>query len=74
VKKAEDSDEWIVRCYEYGGKRGEVTFQVHYSLSKAEEVNLSELEPVAVEHGEHHFNAYFKPFELKTFRLALSAD
>jgi alpha-mannosidase len=72
VKKAEDSDDWIVRCYEYAGKRGKVTFAVHYSIGKVEEVNLAEREAVLVPHDEHDFQAFFKPFELKTFRIAIS--
>lgn len=72
VKKAEDSDAWIVRCYEYAGKRGESAFHVHFPLLQVEEVNLAELEPIRINHGEHEFSSYFKPFELKTFRLALS--
>jgi alpha-mannosidase len=71
VKKAEDSDSWIIRCYEYAGKRGEVTFTTHYKVVEMEEVNLSEREGVAVEHTDHTFNAFFKPFELKTFRIVL---
>lgn len=74
VKKAEDSDSWIVRCYEYAGKRGEVTFTTHYKVDEAEEVNLLEQEGVPVEHGEHGFGAFFNPFELKTFRIVLAAQ
>lgn len=72
VKKAEDSDDWIVRCYEYAGKRGEVSFAVHYCIGKVEEVNLAEREAVLMPHDEHAFQAFFKPFELKTFRIAIS--
>ncbi|RKN70132.1 alpha-mannosidase [Paenibacillus ginsengarvi] len=72
VKKAEDSDEWIVRCYEYAGKRDEAGFRFHYRLGKVEEVNLAEREAAAMAFEEHGFRAYFKPFELKTFRIALA--
>lgn len=71
VKKAEDSDEWIVRCYEYAGKRGEASFRVHYEVSGVDEVNLSEREPAAIPHETHGFKSFFKPFELKTFRIAI---
>lgn len=69
VKKAEDSDAWIVRCYEYAGKRGEVSLTTHYPIANVEEVNLMEREPVVVSHAKQGFYAYFKPFELKTFRI-----
>jgi alpha-mannosidase len=69
VKKAEDSDSWIIRCYEYAGKRGEVTLTTHYKMVEIGEVNLSEREGATVEHTDHTFKAFFKPFELKTFRI-----
>lgn len=71
VKRAEDSADWIVRCYEYGGQRGEVELTTHFELAHVEEVNLAEQEPVGMEHESHHFKAFFKPFELKTFRLVI---
>ncbi|TBL75021.1 alpha-mannosidase [Paenibacillus thalictri] len=70
VKKAEDSDSWIVRCYEYAGKRGEVSLRTYYELMNVEEVNLAEQNGVALEHTDHSFDVYFNPFELKTFKLA----
>lgn len=70
VKKAEDSDSWIVRCYEYAGKRGEVSLSTYESIANVEEVNLMEREPAAVDHERHSFTTYFAPFELKTFRIA----
>ncbi|MFD0678730.1 MULTISPECIES: alpha-mannosidase [unclassified Paenibacillus] len=72
IKKAEDSDSWIVRCYEYAGKRGHVMFHTHYSIVEAAEVNLAELEAEAMNHEANEIGAYFNPFELKTFRLTLS--
>ncbi|NHN34218.1 alpha-mannosidase [Paenibacillus agricola] len=74
VKKAEDSDSWIVRCYEYAGKRGEVAFATHYQVDELEEVNLSECEGVAVAHTGQTFTAFFKPFELKTFRIVFRME
>ncbi|MBO9607790.1 MAG: alpha-mannosidase [Paenibacillaceae bacterium] len=72
VKKAEDSDAWIVRCYEYTGRRGAAKLRCHHALAAVEEVNLAEREPVSVAHQLHEFETFFKPFELKTFRLTLS--
>ncbi|RAP76916.1 alpha-mannosidase [Paenibacillus montanisoli] len=69
IKAAEDSDDWIIRCYEYGGKRGEVSFSTHYRIESVEEVNLMERAEHAVFHTEIGFTAPFKPFEIKTFRI-----
>lgn len=72
IKKAEDSENWIVRCYEYAGKRGEVRFRTYFVIHKLEEVNLLEREEVAMDYEEHEFMALFKPFEIKTFRISQS--
>ncbi|TVY11236.1 alpha-mannosidase [Paenibacillus cremeus] len=69
IKKAEDSDEWIVRCYEYAGQRGSAGFTSHFPMAKVEEVNLMEREEQVMAHTDRGFEAYFKPYELKTFRI-----
>jgi alpha-mannosidase len=71
IKRAEDSDDWIVRCYEYGGKRGQADFRSYFAMESVEEVNLMEREAEAMEGQVHHFSAYFKPYELKTFRIRM---
>jgi alpha-mannosidase len=72
IKKAEDSDDWIVRCYEYAGSRGTVGFSSHFPIVKVEEVNLMEREEQTMVHTDRGFTAYFKPYELKTFRIRLA--
>ncbi len=72
IKKAEDSDGWIVRCYEYGGKRGKAEFHSYAAIERVEEVNLMEREAEPMESEAHQFQAYFKPYELKTFRIGMS--
>ncbi|MGG1518187.1 alpha-mannosidase [Paenibacillus oryzisoli] len=72
IKKAEDSDAWIVRCYEYGNQRGTVGFISSFAIAKVEEVNLMEREEQAMTHDVKGFTAYFKPYELKTFRIYLA--
>ncbi|WP_165452174.1 alpha-mannosidase [Paenibacillus thalictri] len=71
IKKAEDADAWIVRCYEYGGKRGSALFSSYAEMELVEEVNLMEREEEPVDADVHHFQAYFKPYELKTFRIRM---
>ncbi|MBP1995608.1 alpha-mannosidase [Paenibacillus eucommiae] len=73
VKRAEDSNDWIIRCYEYAGKRGAVSFNSHYTITKVDEVNLAEREAQSMVHESHSFGAFFKPFELKTFRVTIAA-
>jgi alpha-mannosidase len=72
MKKAEDSDAWIVRCYEYAGQRGAVSFNSHFPIRRVEEVNLMERDEQAMQHTGNGFEAYFKPYELKTFRILLA--
>ncbi|WP_310499788.1 alpha-mannosidase [Paenibacillus qinlingensis] len=72
IKKAEDSDAWIVRCYEFGNKRGTVNFRSGFNIAKVEEVNLMEREEQAISHSDIAFTACFNPYELKTFRIFLA--
>lgn len=69
VKKAEDSDAWIVRCYEFAGKRGNVSFITHAPIEQVQEVNLMERDERMVEHSGHRFDVHFTPYELKSFKL-----
>lgn len=71
IKRAEDSEDWIVRCYEYGGKRGTATFNSYFAMEKIEEVNLMEREAEPMTGEDHRFHAFFKPYELKTFRIGM---
>jgi alpha-mannosidase len=71
IKKAEDSDAWIVRCYEFGGKRGTAQFNSYMVMDQVEEVNLMEQEEEPMESQAHQFQAYFKPYELKTFKVRM---
>lgn len=71
IKRAEDTDDWIVRCYEYGGKRGKAHFRSYFAIEMVEEVNLMEREAEAIQGKSDHFTAFFKPYELKTFRIKM---
>ncbi len=74
IKRAEDSDDWIVRCYEYGGKRGQAEFHSRFAMTQVEEVNLMEREAEAMESQGDRFTAFFKPYELKTFRIRMQTQ
>lgn len=71
VKRAEDSDNWIVRCYEFAGKRGRATLGTHFAISTVAEVDLLERETGVVESDGRSFTAAFGPYEIKTFRVSL---
>lgn len=69
VKKAEDSDEIILRVYEAYGARGPATLGFDRPVDQALECNLLEEgeQPVTIE--EQKIKFYIKPFEIKTFRV-----
>jgi alpha-mannosidase len=72
VKRAEDSDALIVRCYEYAGMRGNVSLRFNASVAEVAEVNLMEREAREIAHQSNQFAVHFTPYELKTFRVVLS--
>lgn len=73
VKKAEDSDDIIVRLYEARGTQGAARLRTTLPVKSAARVNLLEAEEdgpaPAFEDGELSFN--YKPFELISFKLSL---
>ncbi|NIK67288.1 alpha-mannosidase [Paenibacillus sp. BK720] len=71
IKRAEDSDAWIVRCYEYAGKRGNVCFESLFPLEHVAEVNLLERENASQTFESQQFQAWFQPFEIKTFLITV---
>jgi alpha-mannosidase len=73
VKQAEDSDEMIVRLYEAYGARGIVHLRFDSPVEAAVEVNLLEEELGSVEVENESIRFEIKPFELRTFRVALRA-
>ena len=69
VKKAEDSDNIIVRLYECYNKRSNVKFTFFKDLEEVVECNLMEkpLDSVSVQGNQFSFE--LKPYEIKTFIL-----
>jgi alpha-mannosidase len=69
VKKAEDSEELIVRLYESAGARGEDILNFGLELASAKEVNLLE-EPIAeAKFAGKNLSFSYTPFEIKTFAV-----
>jgi alpha-mannosidase len=69
VKKAEDSDDIIVRLYECHNKRSRVNMTVFNELESVIECNLMERDLQHVEFDKNNFSFEIKPYEIKSFKL-----
>ncbi len=71
VKKAEDSEDLVIRMYECYNKRTDVTLELFRDIEKATECNLMErdIEEVAFEGNKINFQ--IKPYEIKSFKVRL---
>lgn len=69
VKKAEYSDEIIVRMYETTGKRTRTNIQFGNETDRIKEVNLIERELRNVESVSNGIAVEFKPYEIKTIKV-----
>jgi len=71
VKKAEDSDDIIIRLYECYNRRTTVNLTFNSRISAVWECDLIENNLQELEHGENSFSFNIKPFEVKTYKLKL---
>jgi len=69
IKKAEDSDDIIVRVYEAYGQRGDVTLKLGFEPANVAEVDLMEGNEKEVEFEENSFKFCINPYEIKTFKI-----
>lgn len=69
VKKAEDSDETIVRVYEFHNGRTQATLHFNQAIESVKECNLLErdLEDLSANGAAVSFE--IKPYEIKTFKI-----
>ncbi len=74
VKKAEDSDDIIVRLYEAGKVGGYSRLTFGFQVESVSEVDLLEENPVAVSIDEAGIELFFKPFEIKTLLVKSKAN
>ncbi|MBN2047081.1 MAG: alpha-mannosidase [Anaerolineaceae bacterium] len=73
VKRAEDSDDLIVRMYESFGARGEVRFSSTLDVDSAMVCNLLERQDAPLAWTDGGCTLSFKPFQIITLKLKLSA-
>jgi alpha-mannosidase len=71
VKKAEDSDDIVVRLYEARGSRGLARLNTILPVKSAQRVNLLEEEIGPADLTDDGLTFSFKPFEIISFKLKL---
>lgn len=69
IKKAEDGDGMIVRCYEIQNCRTKVTMKADKPISKVIETNLLEAAETEIAVDGDSFTFVIQPYEIKTYRL-----
>jgi alpha-mannosidase len=72
LKKAEDTDDLVVRFYEWAGKNGDVQLQFALHLESAEETNLMEKRSGALNSKTGSILVPTKAYEIKTVEVHLS--
>ena len=71
IKKAEDSDDLIVRMYEFHNKRTEAELLFGREIRKAFECNLLENNIDELDIIDNSIKFTIKPYEIKTFKITL---
>lgn len=69
IKKAEDSDDLIIRLYECHNKRSKVNLTFFNELERVVECNLMERDLQEVQFNKNGFDFEIKPYEIKSFKL-----
>lgn len=69
VKRAENSEDTIIRLYECYNQRAQARVNVHLPFARVYETDLMEDNLHELSIKDHGFTADFKPFEIKTFKL-----
>jgi alpha-mannosidase len=71
VKKAEDSESIVLRVYEYENRRSKVQCKCFNAIERVAECDLLEAEIKELKASEDSFSFEIRPYEIKTFKLAL---
>ncbi len=69
VKKAEDSDDIILRLYESENARTVCNLSSHFPMAEVMETNLMEENEEAIPCSSNSVELCFRPFEIKTLRI-----
>ena len=69
VKKAEDSDDIILRAYEPVGGRANLHVNSYFGIKEVYECDLLENEREPVDVKDNAFTVSFRPFEIKTLKI-----
>ncbi|MTH54281.1 alpha-mannosidase [Bacillus mangrovi] len=72
IKKAEDSDDVIIRVYESFKRRTKAVLSFNSPVQAVTECDLMENELSSIKVEKNQFSFELKPFEIKTFKLKLS--
>lgn len=71
IKKAEDSNELVIRMYEFHNKRTDVTLEFLRDIKEIKECNLLERDLEVLSPIGNKVNFTIKPYEIKTFKFEL---
>ena len=71
VKKAEDSDDLIIRMYEFHNKKTKVKIELFGELEEVKECNLMEKDLCNIAAEKNSFSFEIKPYEIKSFKLKI---
>jgi alpha-mannosidase len=71
VKKAEDSNDIIIRLYECYNRRSDVCIDFYRELDQVVECNMVEKEVKNISVNKKSFCFQMKPYEIKTFKLKM---
>jgi alpha-mannosidase len=69
LKKAEDSNELILRFYEWSGKEADVKIEVPSGVQSAADADLQEIPQTELKVANNTVTVHTKPFEIKTVLL-----
>ncbi|MCL2107479.1 MAG: glycosyl hydrolase-related protein [Oscillospiraceae bacterium] len=72
VKKAEDSEALVIRCYETWNRRTETAFSFGGQLASAFECDLMEENDVPLAFEGSELKLSFQPFEIKTLKVVIA--
>jgi alpha-mannosidase len=69
IKKAEDDESVVLRCYEIEGRDSQPNLSFHFPLETVAQTNLIEEDPQPVDSQEHGWQAAVGHHAIETFKL-----